>query len=63
MQLKRSKGLNLFDLDKSVSDALNTTLRYQLSADGAFPVEVRLNSFSKYVFVVSMDSCMPRLTR
>jgi len=40
-QLKRSKGLNLFDLDKSVSDTLNTTLRYQLSADGVFPVENR----------------------
>ncbi|XP_078354545.1 cysteine-rich protein 2-binding protein-like isoform X2 [Oculina patagonica] len=42
-QVKRSKGLKLFDLDKSVSEAVNATIRYQLTRDGAVRVE-NLNS-------------------
>nr|XP_058961076.1 cysteine-rich protein 2-binding protein-like [Pocillopora verrucosa] len=40
-QIKRSKGLKLFDLDKTVSDAVTSTLRYQLTSDGFFPIENR----------------------
>lgn len=38
-QIKRSKGLKLFDLDKTVSEAVSTTLRYQLTCDGAVGIE------------------------
>ena len=47
IQLKRSKGLKLFDLDKTVSEAVSATLKYQLTADGAVPVEVRIHTISK----------------
>ncbi|RMX46220.1 hypothetical protein pdam_00023874, partial [Pocillopora damicornis] len=40
-QIKRSKGLKLFDLDKTVSDAVTSTLRYQLTNDGFVPIENR----------------------
>ena len=48
-QVKRSKGLKLFDLDKTVSEAVNVTLRYQLTSDGAARVEVRTNPLLCYV--------------
>ena len=48
-QVKRSKGLKLFDLDKTVSEAVNVTLRYQLTSDGAVRVEVRTNALLCYV--------------
>ena len=35
----------MFDLDKSVSEAVSSTLRYQLTPDGAVPIEVRIPSF------------------
>ena len=44
-QIKRSKGLKLFDLDKTVSDAVTSTLRYQLTSDGFVPIEVKIESF------------------
>ena len=40
IQLKRSKGLKLFDLDESVSEAISSTVRYKLTPDGAVPIEV-----------------------
>lgn len=43
-QLKRSKGLQVFDLDKSVSEAVSSTLRYQWTPDGAVPIENRKTS-------------------
>lgn len=43
-QLKRSKGLKLFDLDESVSEAISSTVRYKLTPDGAVPIENRSTS-------------------
>ena len=40
VQLKRSKGLKLFDLDESVSETISSTVRYKLTPDGAVPIEV-----------------------
>ncbi|KAJ7383028.1 Cysteine-rich protein 2-binding protein [Desmophyllum pertusum] len=40
-QIKRSKGLKLLDIDKTVSEAVNATLRYQLTGDEVVRVENR----------------------
>ena len=45
--------MKLFDLDKTVSEAVSATLRYQLIGDGAVGIEVRMLSASRFYTVPS----------
>ncbi|XP_067027578.1 cysteine-rich protein 2-binding protein-like isoform X4 [Acropora muricata] len=39
-QIKRTKGLHIFDLDDSVSKSVTTISQYHLTSEGIFPVEI-----------------------